>query len=48
MFISEITATQDETNQYGWAGDIVFMQYMNLDTGEGPWQAELVLEKKDG
>ena len=28
MFISEITATQDETNQYGWAGDIVFMQYI--------------------
>jgi len=28
MFISEITATQDESNQYGWAGDIVFMQYI--------------------
>ena len=28
MFISEITATQDEMNQYGWAGDIVFMQYI--------------------
>ena len=28
MFISEITATQDEVNQYGWAGDIVFMQYI--------------------
>ena len=28
MFISEITATQDETNPYGWAGDIVFMQYI--------------------
>ena len=28
MFISEITATQDEANQYGWAGDIVFMQYI--------------------
>ena len=28
MFIAEITATQDEMNQYGWAGDIVFMQYI--------------------
>ena len=28
MLLSEITATQDETNQYGWAGDIVFMQYI--------------------
>ena len=28
MFISEITATQDEMNQYGWAGDIISMQYI--------------------
>ena len=28
MLLSEITATQDEANQYGWAGDIVFMQYI--------------------
>ena len=28
MFISEITATQDEVNQYGWAGDVVFTQYI--------------------
>ena len=28
MFISEITATQDEINQYGWAGDVVFTQYI--------------------
>jgi hypothetical protein len=28
MLLSEITATQDEKNQYGWAGDIVFMQYI--------------------
>lgn len=28
MLLSEITATQDETNQYGWAGDLVFMQYI--------------------
>ena len=28
MLLSEITATQDESNQYGWAGDIVFMQYI--------------------
>ena len=28
MFIAEITATQDEMNQYGWAGDVVFTQYI--------------------
>ena len=28
MLLSEITATQDEANQYGWAGDLVFMQYI--------------------
>lgn len=28
MFISEITATQDEINQYGWTGDVVFTQYI--------------------
>jgi hypothetical protein len=28
MLLSEITATQDEENQYGWAGDVVFMQYI--------------------
>ena len=28
MFIAEITATQDEINQYGWAGDVVFTQYI--------------------
>jgi hypothetical protein len=28
MLLSEITATQDEENQYGWAGDLVFMQYI--------------------
>ena len=28
MLLSEITATQDESNQYGWAGDLVFMQYI--------------------
>ena len=31
MFISEITATQDEVNQYGWAGDVVFTQYIPKD-----------------
>ena len=29
MLLSEITATQDEENQFGWAGDLVFMQCMN-------------------
>ena len=29
MLLSEITATQDEENQFGWAGDLVFMQYVN-------------------
>ena len=28
MLISEITATHDELNQYGWARDIVFTQYI--------------------
>ena len=28
MLLSEITATQDEENQFGWAGDLVFMKYL--------------------
>lgn len=28
MFMAEITATEDQVNQYGWAGDIVFLQYI--------------------
>ena len=28
QLLPEITATQDEANQYGWAGDLVFMQYV--------------------
>ncbi len=28
MLLSEITATQDEANQYGWTGDLVFTQYI--------------------
>ena len=28
MLLSEITATQNQENQYGWAGDIVFRQYI--------------------
>ena len=31
MLISEITASEDEKNQYGWAGDVVFMQYIPHD-----------------
>ena len=31
MLLSEITASQDENNQYGWAGDLVFMQYIPHD-----------------
>lgn len=28
MLLTEITATQDEENQYGWSGDLVFMEYI--------------------
>ena len=28
MLLTEITATQDEENQDGWAGDLTFMQYL--------------------
>lgn len=28
MLLTEITATQDEINQFGWAGDLVFMKYL--------------------
>lgn len=31
MLLTEITATEDENNQYGWAGDLVFMQYLEYD-----------------
>ena len=28
MLLTEITATQDEENQYGWAGSLSFMEYI--------------------
>ena len=28
MLLTEITATQDEENAYGWSGEIVFMKYI--------------------
>ncbi len=31
MLLSEITATQDEENQFGWAGDLVFMQCLGAN-----------------
>ena len=33
QLLPEITATQDEANQYGWAGDLVFMQYVPRSGG---------------
>ena len=28
MLLTEITATQDEENQYGWSGELAFMEYI--------------------
>ena len=28
MLLTEITATQDEENQYGWSGTLAFMEYL--------------------
>ena len=28
MLLTEITATQDEDNQYGWSGSLTFMEYI--------------------
>ena len=28
MLLTEITATQDEENQYGWSGSLAFMEYI--------------------
>ena len=28
MLLTEITATQDEENQYGWSGSLTFMEYI--------------------
>ncbi|MBR4552061.1 MAG: hypothetical protein IKO13_07205 [Oscillospiraceae bacterium] len=32
MLLSEVTATQDEENQIGWAGDLVFMQCLSANS----------------
>ena len=31
MLLTEITATQDEENQYGWSGSLSFTQYLPAD-----------------
>ena len=33
MLLSEITATQDEENQDGWSGELVFMEYIPVTSG---------------
>ena len=33
MLLSEITATQDEENQDGWSGELVFMEYIPVSSG---------------
>ena len=33
MMLTEITATQDEENQFGWTGELAFMEYIE-STGE--------------
>ena len=30
MLLTEITATQDEENQYGWSGELAFMEYISV------------------
>ena len=34
MLLTEITATQDEENQYGWSGELVFMEYIPEKDGK--------------
>ena len=34
MLLSEITATQDEENQDGWSGELVFMEYIPVSSGK--------------
>ncbi len=34
MLLSEITATQDEENQDGWSGELVFMEYIPVGSGK--------------
>ena len=33
MMLTEITATQDEENQFGWSGELVFMEYIETAAG---------------
>ena len=33
MLLTEITATQDEENQDGWSGELVFMEYIPVNSG---------------
>lgn len=33
MLLSEITATQDDENQDGWSGELVFMEYIPVKEG---------------
>ena len=34
MLLTEITAVQDEENQYGWSGELVFMEYIPEKDGQ--------------
>ena len=34
MLLTEITATQDEENQDGWSGELVFMEYIPVSSGK--------------
>ncbi len=33
MLLTEITATQDEENQEGWSGELVFLEYLPVSAG---------------
>ena len=46
MLLSEITATQDEENQFGWAGDLVFMQCLGAN-GLSPGNMEASTRKTE-
>ena len=35
MLLTEITATQDEENQYGWSGSLTFIQYVPSEGENG-------------
>ena len=34
MLLTEISAVQDEENQYGWSGELVFMEYIPEKDGK--------------